>query len=246
MDFVYERCGNCHRKGAYTVADRGVVRCKYCAVSDEGYHHQRSNLVTAAAALQVRDRERSAATASTAPATSPETVNLEGGVLPMDLGTIRALATGAAKARSEESPGPSTPLVSSSATGRQPRAVVIDDDELVRLLITAILERAGIAVTQASSGDEGCAAIIADPPDIALVDLNMPGMDGLEVLVELRGRYNMGLVVVSGRSNEGDRVIALELGADDYVSKPFTPAVLAARVRGVLARYGRLDLEAAH
>lgn len=163
----------------------------------------------------------------------------------MDLATIRALATGAAKARSAEAPGPSTPLVASTATGRKPRAVVIDDDQVVRLLITAILERAGISVTQASSGDDGCAAILADPPDIALVDLNMPGMDGLEVVVDLRGRYDMGLLVVSGRSNEGDRVIALEMGADDYVSKPFTPAVLAARVRSVLSRYGRLDLEAA-
>lgn len=246
MDFVYERCGNCHRKGAYTVADRGVVRCKYCAASDAGHQHQRSNLVTAAAALHVQAHGSPAATASPAPAESTETVNLEGGVLPMDLGTIRALATGAAKARSEEAPEPSTPLVASAATGRKPRAVVIDDDQVVRLMITTILERAGIAVTQASSGDEGCAAILADPPDIALVDLNMPGMDGLEVVVDLRGRYDMGLVVVSGRSNEGDRVIALELGADDYVSKPFTPAVLAARVRSVLSRYGRLDLEAAH
>lgn len=161
---------------------------------------------------------------------------MEGAVLSMDLATISVLAAGRARTHSPGHTAQPAPEAANPAAPRGPVALVVDDDPLMRAMITATLERGGITVVQASSGEQACAAAAANPPDIALVDLSMPGMDGLEVVVELRRRGDMGIIVVSGRSNEGDRVVALELGADDYLAKPFAPAELTARVRAVLAR----------
>lgn len=168
-------------------------------------------------------------------------MRIAGGVMTMDKATISVLAAGAqrhassypaAKRAAEAKPAPVLP---SPSADRELTAVVIDDDDIVRAMIAASLRRGGFAVTQASDGEEGSAAVLADPPDIVVLDLCMPGMDGLEVLVELRRRCDIGIIVLSGRSNEGDRVVAVQLGADDYMSKPFAPAELLARAGAVIA-----------
>lgn len=239
----YEECGNCRRKGAYVVADRGVVRCKYCTASEECKRLHPSNLGAVAAGLQaVKETARGGRRRSSrSPIQLAQGVaRIGGGVMSMDMATISILASGATRHRSSYPAAKSFPLVAPRSRPRDLRAVVVDDDPFVRSLVAAILKRGGMTVTQAGSGEEGCAIILADPPDIAVLDLSMPGMDGLEVLVELKRRCDTGIIVLSGRSSEGDRVIALELGADDCVAKPFAPADLMSRVEAVIASRARL------
>lgn len=238
MALVYEVCGNCRRKGAYVVADRDVVRCKYCAASEECQSLHPSKLGAVAAGLHavddtVREVRRGSNRNPVAPAQDETRVG--SGVMSMDSATISMLAGGATRHRSSYPSGKSAstwlPRVESPAL----TAVVVDDDPVVRALVATTLRRGGMTVTQAGSGEEGCAAILAHPPDIAVLDLSMPGMDGLQVLVELRRRCDTGIIVLSGRSGEGDRLVARELGADDYMAKPFVPADLMSRVETVIA-----------
>lgn len=241
MVLVYEECGNCRRKGAYVVADRGVVRCKYCTASEEYQRFHPSNLGTVAAGLHaVGDTARGGRRRSSRSPLPPAQgrTRIGGGVMSMDMATIGVLASGANRRRKSYPAAKSFPLVAPCPQPRDLRAVVVDDDPFVRGLVAVILRRGGMTVTQAGSGEDGCAAILADPPDIAVLDLSMPGMDGLEVLVELKRRCDTGIVVLSGRSGEGDRVVARELGADDYVVKPFAPADLMSRVVAVIAGRG--------
>lgn len=98
------------------------------------------------------------------------------------------------------------------------------------------LERQGFAVEEACDGETALDAIAARPPAIVLLDVEMPGMSGLEVLAELRRRSRLPVIVLTARSDEKDRVEGLELGADDYVVKPFSVRELAARIRSVLRR----------
>ncbi len=123
---------------------------------------------------------------------------------------------------------PSTPLV-----------LVVDDDEAVRTLASWQLESDGFTVAQAGDGNEALTAIDADPPDLVVLDLTMPGVGGLDVLRRVRGApatEALPVIVLSGRSGETDRIVGLDLGADDYLVKPFSPGELAARVRSVLRR----------
>lgn len=245
MALIYEQCGNCRRRGAYAVADRGIVRCKYCTASEECKSLHPSGLGAVAARLRgVDDRRSSGGRASSTKArarlASRGEARIAGGVMTMDRATISVLAAGAARhASSYPTAKPaaaamSVPALPSPSGDRDLTAMVVDDDWTVRAMIAASLRQGGLTVAEASNGEEGCAAILADPPDIVVLDLCMPGMDGLEVLVELRRRCDIGIIVLSGRSNEGDRVVALQLGADDYMSKPFAPADLLARVEAVI------------
>ena len=141
-----------------------------------------------------------------------------------------------------------------------PRVLVVDDDEAVRTVASWQLESDGFAVAQAGDGDEALAAIDTERPDLVVLDLSMPGLGGLDVLRRVRGApvtEALPVIVLSGRSGETDRIVGLDLGADDYLVKPFSPGELAARVRSVLRRArsttaagppvvcGRLALDAA-
>ncbi|NMO92587.1 response regulator [Actinomycetospora sp. TBRC 11914] len=120
-----------------------------------------------------------------------------------------------------------------------PRVLVVDDDEAVRTLASWQLESDGFAVDQAGDGEEALTAIDADRPDLVVLDLTMPGVGGLDVLRRVRGATAteaLPVIVLSGRSGETDRIVGLDLGADDYLVKPFSPGELAARVRSVLRR----------
>ncbi len=113
--------------------------------------------------------------------------------------------------------------------------VVDDEPEIVRL-VRDYLERAGFAVVVAASGEAALRAVHRERPDIVVLDLGLPGLDGLDVARELRRTTSLPIIMLTARTEEADRVAGLELGADDYVSKPFSPRELVARVRAVLRR----------
>lgn len=116
------------------------------------------------------------------------------------------------------------------------RVLVVDDSEQARELTRAIFEREGFEVSEAADGLSALAAVESEEPDLMLLDLGMAGVSGLEVLTKLRRKSTLPVIVVTGRTEESERVVALELGADDYVVKPFLVRELPARVRSVLRR----------
>ena len=119
------------------------------------------------------------------------------------------------------------------------RVLVVDDEPMVREVVTAYLERDGFRVRCASTGPEALAMLKSTPPDLVVLDVMLPGIDGLEILRLLRASTDVPVILLTARTEETDRVIGLELGADDYVVKPFSPRELAARVRSVLRRVNR-------
>jgi two-component system, OmpR family, alkaline phosphatase synthesis response regulator PhoP len=113
--------------------------------------------------------------------------------------------------------------------------VVDDEPQLVRVL-RGYLEQAGYRVVAAHAGPEAMAQFQSRRPDLVLLDLNLPGMDGFEVARAIRRQGNTPIIMLTARVEETDRLIGLELGADDYVPKPFSPREVVARVRAVLRR----------
>jgi DNA-binding response OmpR family regulator len=113
--------------------------------------------------------------------------------------------------------------------------IIEDEPELVRVLRT-YLEQAGFSVLTAGRGDTGLSIWEHKRPDLVLLDLNLPGMDGLDVAREIRRKANTPILMVTARVEETDQLIGLELGADDYLLKPFSPRVVVARVRALLRR----------
>jgi two-component system OmpR family response regulator len=116
------------------------------------------------------------------------------------------------------------------------RVLLIDDDARLAELLRGYLEPQGVALVHAGGGQAGLAALAAGGFDAVLLDVMMPGMDGLEVLRKLRERHSTPVIMLTARGDEADRVVGLELGADDYVGKPFSPRELLARLRAVLRR----------
>ncbi len=120
-----------------------------------------------------------------------------------------------------------------------PTVLLVEDEvELVRVL-RDYLERAGFRVQTASTGPEAVSRFQHTPPDLVLLDLNLPGLDGLDVARAMRRDSNVPIIMVTARVDEADRLVGLELGADDYIVKPFSPKELVARVRAVLRRAGQ-------
>ncbi len=116
------------------------------------------------------------------------------------------------------------------------RVLVVDDEPMVCEVVSAYLERDGFRVTAVGDGAAAIDAFRAAPPDLVVLDVMLPEMDGLSVLGELRKRSDVPVILLTARTEETDRILGLELGADDYVVKPFSPRELAARVRSVLRR----------
>ncbi|MGZ8336904.1 MAG: response regulator [Allosphingosinicella sp.] len=116
---------------------------------------------------------------------------------------------------------------------RNPRILVVDDEPQIRTLLRATLIRAGYQVVEAGSGRETLNALAIDKPDLVLLDLGLPDRDGLE-LVETLGKSETKVIVVSARDDTEQKVAALDLGADDYVTKPFDTDELLARIRAAL------------
>jgi DNA-binding response OmpR family regulator len=117
-----------------------------------------------------------------------------------------------------------------------PTVLIVDDDRRLAEVVTRYLERDGFAVAIADDGARGLEQALTDPPDLVVLDLTLPAIDGLEVCRRLRREVSIPIVMLTARADEGDRVAGLELGADDYVTKPFSPRELTARIKAVLRR----------
>ena len=122
-------------------------------------------------------------------------------------------------------------------TTTAPHVLVIDDDPSIRDLVVEYLGSNDMRVSACASGREMFELFDRESIDLVLLDLKLPGEDGMELARRLRERATVPIILLTGRSEEADRVMGLELGADDYVTKPFSPRELLARVRAVLRRY---------
>lgn len=125
-------------------------------------------------------------------------------------------------------------------TGTAPpaRILVVEDDPTVAEVVTRYLERDGHVVEVLADGLAGLARMNGDPLDLAILDLMLPGLDGLEVCRRLRETSRLPVIMLTAKGEAADRITGLEIGADDYLRKPFSPRELVARVRAVLARTG--------
>jgi DNA-binding response OmpR family regulator len=123
-----------------------------------------------------------------------------------------------------------------ATAGRIQHVIVVDDDHEVRGILRDILEQDGYQVTVVGDGEALLAMVHRHHPDLVILDMMLPGMQGLEVLRHLQDHDRIPTIVVTGKSGESDRIVGLELGADDYMLKPFSHPELLARVHAVLRR----------
>jgi DNA-binding response OmpR family regulator len=114
--------------------------------------------------------------------------------------------------------------------------LVVDDEPQIVRLVQAYLEEAGFRVVTASDGQEALYVARHEKPDLVVLDILMPQMDGLEFTRRIRSERNVPIIMLTARADETDRIVGLEMGADDYVTKPFSPREIVARVRAVLRR----------
>ena len=119
-----------------------------------------------------------------------------------------------------------------------PSVLVVDDEVMVCDVLRRYLEDGGFEVSVAGDGEEAIASLAAAPPDLILLDLMLPKIDGYEVFRLVRARGTTPVIMLTARGEATDRIVGLELGADDYISKPFSPREVVARVRAVLRRIG--------
>ena len=114
--------------------------------------------------------------------------------------------------------------------------LIVDDDEVTRAKLSGYLETAGHRVSEAADGRSMWRILARDPADLILLDINLPGEDGLDLTRHIRRGSDVGIILVTGRTDDVDRIVGLEIGADDYVTKPFNPRELLARVKIILRR----------
>ncbi|MBV8469554.1 MAG: response regulator transcription factor [Burkholderiaceae bacterium] len=116
------------------------------------------------------------------------------------------------------------------------KVLLVDDDSELLSLLSAYLELEGFEVKQASDGISGAEMAVALAPDIVVLDVMMPGINGIQTLSRIRARSDVPVIMLTARGDDADRIMGLELGADDYVPKPCTPRELVARIRAILKR----------
>ncbi|WP_164658430.1 response regulator transcription factor [Tropicibacter sp. Alg240-R139] len=124
--------------------------------------------------------------------------------------------------------------------------LVVDDDPRLRELLTLTLNRAGFQVVTASNGQQALISATRDNPDLIVLDVGLPELDGLEVCRRLRQTSDVPILFLTARDDEIDRILGLELGADDYVTKPFSPRELVARIKTILKRSQRATAPTIH
>jgi DNA-binding response OmpR family regulator len=130
-----------------------------------------------------------------------------------------------------------------SSPASQAQVLVVDDDDDLRAMVVKLLNRAGMGTIEASDGNEGLRKFFTSRPDLVLLDVSMPGMDGFEVLARIRDLSDVPVLLLTARGVEMEKVRGLKAGADDYVTKPFGRQELAARIEGLLRRRGEADPE---
>src|SRR5262249_37940054 len=141
--------------------------------------------------------------------------------------------------RGVDTPRRSPPAARRRLTGRDAdtmRVLIVEDDDAIATPLTKGLEREGLDVDRVETGNDALHRSAAAPFDVVLLDLGLPDRDGFDVCRELRARSDVPIIVVTARSEEVDRVVGLELGADDYIVKPFALRELVARIRAVARR----------
>jgi len=116
------------------------------------------------------------------------------------------------------------------------RVLVVDDEENIRSLVRMYLEREGYRILEAETGDTALESIMQEPPDLVVLDIMLPGMDGFDVCREVRREQDVPILMLTARDEDIDKIVGLELGADDYLTKPFNPRELVARVKAILRR----------
>jgi len=121
---------------------------------------------------------------------------------------------------------------------RERTVLVVDDEATVRDIVGQYLTRDGFRVVATGDGGEVTGLVERESPDLVVLDVMLPGVDGLELCRSIHARWPIPVILLTARSQETDRIVGLELGADDYVTKPFSPRELVARVRAVLRRAG--------
>src|ERR671931_41257 len=114
--------------------------------------------------------------------------------------------------------------------------LVVDDEPIVRDVVVRYLRRDGHETREAATGDEAREILESSPPELVVLDVMLPGTDGLELCRWIRARSELPVIMLTARGEEADRIVGLELGADDYLTKPFSPRELAVRVRNLLRR----------
>jgi len=122
---------------------------------------------------------------------------------------------------------------------RQRRALIVDDEEKIVEILSSYLKDEGFAVTGVFDGAAAVTAALAGPYDVILLDLNLPTMSGVEVFKAIRKSSDVPILMVTSRDDAVDRIVGLELGADDYISKPFNPREVVARVKNIISRVER-------
>ena len=123
------------------------------------------------------------------------------------------------------------------------KILVIDDEPAILNLVTAYLQAEGYGFQTASDGDSGLKAVQTYKPDLIILDVMLPGMDGIEVLSQLRRESNAYVIMLTARSEETDKLVGLSVGADDYLTKPFSPRELMARIKAALRRIQKPAME---
>ncbi|MGZ4386450.1 MAG: response regulator transcription factor [Gaiellaceae bacterium] len=121
--------------------------------------------------------------------------------------------------------------------------LVVDDEPIVRDVVVRYLERDGFRTLTAADGETARRLVEDESPSLVVLDVMLPGIDGLSLCRWIRGSSDLPVILLTARGEEADRIVGLELGADDYVTKPFSPRELAARVRTVLRRAGQVARE---
>ena len=127
-------------------------------------------------------------------------------------------------------------------TRRTPRVLVVDDEAQIRSIVRRYLEAEGFEVDEAADGESGLVKVRDLAPDLVVLDVMMPGIDGIEVLRRLRAESDVYVILVTARAEEVDKLIGLSVGADDYVTKPFSARELVARIKTVLRRARSTDV----
>jgi two-component system, OmpR family, response regulator len=117
-----------------------------------------------------------------------------------------------------------------------PRVLIVDDDPVIRELLASYLQRDGYVVHCAETAEQAEAHLLQQPVDLLMLDIRLPGKDGLTLTRELRVRSEVGIILITGRDDEIDRIVGLECGADDYLAKPFNPRELMSRAKNLVRR----------
>ena len=123
-----------------------------------------------------------------------------------------------------------------TSTSSQARVLVVDDEPPIRAIVRGFLEREGMLVAEAADGPSAVEQVRAFVPDVVVLDIMLPGFDGLEVLLRIRAFADPLVIFLTARTEEVDRIVGLKVGGDDYLTKPFSPGELAARVQALLRR----------